>query len=88
MQLALDQSAIGDAARRRHAACHAGSIALGGKPADRDLARQTHHLTARAAGEIARAARVRQVIPFHHSARYGGDTETLRAEVLAAFRGA
>lgn len=53
--------------------------------ADRPLAEATAHLTARAAGEIAAEAGVRRVVPFHHSARYGGDTSPLRAEVMAAF---
>ena len=56
--------------------------------ADRDLARSTRHLTARAAGEIARAASARRVTPFHHSARYGGDSAAFAAEVSAAFDGA
>lgn len=53
--------------------------------ADRDLARATRHLTARAAGEIARAAAVRRVVPFHHSARYGDDYSGFDAQVQAAF---
>jgi len=55
--------------------------------ADRAAAKQTYHLTARAAGEIARRAGARQVIPFHHSARYGGENGPLTDEVQTAFRG-
>lgn len=56
--------------------------------ADRTVAKQTFHLTARAAGEIARQAGARHVVPFHHSARYGGDNAPLNDEAQAAFRGA
>ncbi|MDX1781472.1 MAG: MBL fold metallo-hydrolase [Thalassovita sp.] len=55
--------------------------------ADRDIATATRHLTARAAGEIARQAGTRRVIAFHHSARYGGDDADFAAEVSAAFNG-
>ncbi|SDY29096.1 ribonuclease Z [Citreimonas salinaria] len=53
--------------------------------ADRDLAAATAHLTARAAGEIARAAGARRVAGFHHSARYTGQSEALAAELAKAF---
>ena len=50
--------------------------------------RRKFHLTARQAGEIARAANVGCVIPLHFSPRYQGDDRTsLRAEVAAAFGG-
>ena len=55
--------------------------------ADRAVAAQTFHLTARAAGEIARQAGARKVIPFHYSARYSGETAALEAEVRSGFRG-
>jgi ribonuclease Z len=45
------------------------------------------HLTARQAGEIARIARARRVIPFHFSPRYSEREADLRAEVAAAFAG-
>lgn len=53
--------------------------------ADRTVAEATRHLTARAAGQIARAAGARRVIPFHHSARYGDETRPLAEELRAAF---
>lgn len=53
--------------------------------ADREIAEATRHLTARAAGEIARAAGARHVVAFHHSARYGEDVTALVNEVAAAF---
>jgi ribonuclease Z len=51
------------------------------------LAAKRAHLTTRAAGEIARAAGVRRIEPFHFSARYGGDEARLVKEVLTAFAG-
>jgi ribonuclease Z len=42
------------------------------------------HLTAEQAGRIARAARARNVVPFHFSPRYLGREHELRAEVMAA----
>ena len=56
--------------------------------ADEAHARQRAHLTTRAAGEIARAARVRRVEPFHFSSRYEGEEKRMLAEVEAAFAGA
>jgi ribonuclease Z len=53
--------------------------------ADNDIAQATHHLTAWAAGEIARIAGVQRVTSFHYSARYGDDVEQLAKEVNAAF---
>ena len=55
--------------------------------ADRALAEATRHLTARAAGEIAREAGVRRVTGFHHSARYAEDPEALARELRQAFEG-
>lgn len=54
--------------------------------ADAVRARERFHLTARRAGELARKANVRQVVPFHFSPRYEGDEELLREEVMGAFR--
>jgi ribonuclease Z len=51
---------------------------------DAAVARDRGHLTARAAGEIARSARVRRIEPFHLSARYAGRESELLAEVAAA----
>jgi len=51
------------------------------------LAAVRAHLTTRAAGEIARAAGVRRVEPFHFSARYSGQEQRMLAEVAAAFSG-
>jgi ribonuclease Z len=53
--------------------------------ADAALAAERAHLTTRAAGEIARAASVRRVEPFHFSPRYEGEEERMVAEVMAAF---
>jgi len=53
--------------------------------ADASLARERAHLTTRAAGEIARAAGVRRVEPFHFSPRYEGEKEKMIAEIMAAF---
>ena len=52
--------------------------------ADRDIAIATAHLTARAAGEIARAAGARRVTGFHHSARYTDAPGRIAAEFAAA----
>jgi ribonuclease BN (tRNA processing enzyme) len=49
-----------------------------------DRARATGHLTARACGEIATAARVERLLPFHLSSRYQGCPETVLAEVASA----
>jgi ribonuclease Z len=53
---------------------------------DREHAERKAHLTARAAGEIARAAAVRTAVPFHFSPRYLGREEELRAEFARAWR--
>jgi ribonuclease Z len=55
---------------------------------DADLAHARAHLTTTAAGQIARAAAVRRIEPFHFSPRYAGEDERLLAEVRAAFGGA
>lgn len=54
---------------------------------DRGIAAQNAHLTAAAAGQIARAAGVRRVTGFHHSARYADEPAALAAELAAAFAG-
>lgn len=54
---------------------------------DRALAAAHAHLTARAAGEIARAAGARRVTGFHHSARYADEPGALAAELNAALAG-
>ena len=52
---------------------------------DRELAARKLHLTARQAGEVARAAGVKRVEPFHFSPRYSDGETTLRQEVEAGF---
>jgi ribonuclease Z len=54
---------------------------------DRALAVAAHHLTAAEAGALAREAGVRQVTPFHFSARYVSDPDALRREVFNNFKG-
>jgi len=48
---------------------------------DAGHAARKFHLTARQAGRIARAARARNVVPFHFSPRYLGREDELRAEL-------
>jgi ribonuclease Z len=55
--------------------------------ADALLAAERAHLTTAAAGEIARAAHVHRVEPFHFSSRYEGEEEEMLKEVLTAFAG-
>ena len=52
---------------------------------DADLAADRAHLTTAAAGEIARAAGVRRVEPFHFSPRYDGEETRMVGEVAASF---
>jgi ribonuclease Z len=54
--------------------------------ADEALARDRAHLTTRAAGEIARAAGVRRLEPFHFSPRYEGAEDAMLAEARQAFQ--
>ena len=54
--------------------------------ADAAQARERAHLTTTAAGEIAHAAGVRKVEPFHFSPRYEGEEERMLGEVAAAFQ--
>jgi len=56
--------------------------------ADRAHAQRKNHLTAGQAGEIAREAGARAVVPFHFSPRYGGRAAEIVAEVQAAWSGA
>ena len=51
---------------------------------DRAQAQRTGHLTARACGEIASAAGVRLLVPFHFSRRYEGEPWQLYEEIGAA----
>ena len=53
--------------------------------ADAEQARDRAHLTTTACGEIARAAGVRRLEPFHFSPRYEGEEERMLAEVTTAF---
>jgi ribonuclease Z len=54
---------------------------------DRGLARERMHLTARDAGEIARAADARRLAPFHLSPRYKGREDEIVREAADAFGG-
>jgi ribonuclease Z len=47
-------------------------------------ARRTGHLTARACGEIATSADVKQLVPFHFSRRYEKEPEAVYMEISAA----
>src|SRR5271166_4870233 len=53
--------------------------------ADRALAERKAHLTARAAGAIARTAGIKSVVPFHFSPRYIGREAELRGEFTDAW---
>jgi ribonuclease Z len=55
--------------------------------ADAGEAARKHHLTARQAGTLARAAGASMLVPFHFSPRYAGREDELRAEAQAAFGG-
>ncbi len=52
---------------------------------DIEQAQRTGHLTARACGEIATDADVKQLVPFHFSRRYETKPETVYLEISAAF---
>ncbi len=54
---------------------------------DESLARERFHLTARQAGELARAAGAQKLAPFHFSPRYQGVEQELLDEAAAAFGG-
>ena len=49
--------------------------------ADKERAYATQHLTARAAAEIARAAKVERLVPFHFSKRYENDPGSIYEEI-------
>jgi ribonuclease Z len=51
----------------------------------KERAQEKHHLTARQAGELARQAEVKQVIPFHFSPIYRQEEQRLRDELQQAF---
>ena len=53
--------------------------------ADRAHAERKGHLTARAAGAIARAAGIKSAVPFHFSPRYLGREAELRGEFADAW---
>ena len=54
---------------------------------DKSLAEEHFHLTARQCGELARAAGVRRLIPFHVSPRYKGREQEVLDEVADSFGG-
>jgi len=53
----------------------------------KERAAEKRHLTAQQAGQLARAANARQVIPFHFSPIYRDVEQSLRDELEQAFRG-
>jgi ribonuclease Z len=55
--------------------------------ADGAHAQRKNHLTARQAGQIARAVGARAVVPFHFSPRYGQRAAEVAAELRAAWSG-
>ena len=54
---------------------------------DHEIALEKHHLTARQAGELARACKARQYHLFHYSPRYTDCPQLLENEAQAAFTG-
>jgi ribonuclease Z len=54
---------------------------------DRELAEERFHLTARQAGELARAAEAKRLVPCHLSPRYQGREGEILAEAAEAFGG-
>ena len=55
--------------------------------ADTERAADTYHLTAGQAGRIARRAGVRELVPFHFSARYETVPQAVAAEAQSVFHG-
>ena len=55
--------------------------------ADREQAARKNHLTARQAGDIARALGAKALVPFHFSPRYQGGYDALVSEALQAWGG-
>jgi ribonuclease Z len=54
---------------------------------DAEHAAHTYHLTARQAGELARAAKVKNMHTFHYSPRYGEHAERFEEQAQRAFHG-
>ena len=54
---------------------------------DAEKARDRYHLTARQSGQMARKAKVRDLVVFHFSPRYTGHGEELEREAVEAFHG-
>jgi ribonuclease Z len=84
-------SDVADTPRNRHAIANlardADTLFLEARfaAADKEQANERAHLTTRACGEIARAAAVRRLEPFHFSPRYEGEEARMLSEVEAAF---
>ena len=55
--------------------------------ADRERARERYHLTAWQTGDLARRAKVKELIPFHFSPRYHDKENLLRKEAQMSFKG-
>lgn len=55
---------------------------------DMERAVERHHLTARMAGEIAREAKVKNLVLMHFSPKYRDRVEDIEAEAMEAFKGA
>ena len=52
---------------------------------DEERARETAHLTAKEAGELARSAGVKKLQVFHFSSKYSGNEQLLIEEAQKAF---
>jgi ribonuclease Z len=55
--------------------------------ADRDRARERHHLTARLAGKIAREGGVDNLVVTHFSPKYRGSESSPEQEAMEEFKG-
>jgi ribonuclease Z len=53
---------------------------------DAEKARDRYHLTAKQAGLMARKAQVRNLVVFHFSPRYTGQSAELEREAMEAFQ--